>query len=546
MNLPACHSRRLLAGERKVFFCAHPRLHTPHHIVTSAVCKSCHLFAEPPPDRCRSLAACPEHLRQRSDLQLVIARFRENVHWRYHFHGVPTIVYDNGDARAENALPNIGREAHTYLHHIITHYDDLAPTTVFLQGDPHPHVPDLSEKIWKLPADPGFQDLCDHILVEDGRGEPIQPGLRLKEMYEALFGEPAPEYFVCHEAACFAVSRENVLRRPRAFNERALDLVVNRPLGPWEIERLWQCIFQTRVVKQGIVTAADAGFFRNLQWFLLSYQQWNRHPLVVLDLGLHEEQRRWCLAQPGVSLHRMPTTFAAIERIRERPWWQAWLKPFYIFHAPLDRLLWIDADCTFQGDVGPVLESIDQQPFLVRDDTIAVTENDPELYRYLTLPPNLDTRGINVNAGVVGLCKIRDRALLSAWTYAVGWAARNPDKQALSAWADQGLLLWALHRTSQTRFIRQDLAWNWPAHAFSDLLASTLRGGHSMLEEIRRRCPDAKIVHWLGVYKLARQLDAEMEQLFLHGLPLDEDRTGDLRGGGRKSTPTAPHQIPPR
>jgi len=81
------------------------------------------------------------------------------------------------------------------------------------------------------------------------------------------------------------------------------------------------------------------------------------------------------------------TVFAAVERIRERPWWQAWLKPFYVFHAPLDRLLWIDADCTVHGDLGSVLDSIQEQPFLVSDDTIAVTENDPKLYQYMTLPP---------------------------------------------------------------------------------------------------------------------------------------------------------------
>jgi hypothetical protein len=265
----------------------------------------------------------------------------------------------------------------------------------------------------------------------------------------------------------------------------------------------------------------------------------------VVDLGLHEEQRRWCLQQPGVSLHPMPTIFAPVERIRERAWWQAWLKPFYIFHVPLDRLLWIDADCTVHGDVGPILEAIADQPFLVRDDTIAVTENDPELYQHLPLPADVRTDGVRVNSGVVGLCKIRDRALLNAWAYGVGWAARHADKQSLSAWADQGMLLWALHRTGQTRFIRQELTWNWPVRGFSipDLLSSVLRGGrgslegrgtvgtetvgtesqptssggHSILEEIRRRYPDAKIVHWLGVYKLARQLDEALERLFLHG-----------------------------
>jgi hypothetical protein len=169
------------------------------------------------------------------------------------------------------------------------------------------------------------------------------------------------------------------------------------------------------------------------------------------------------------------------------------------------------------ADVGPVLDSIEEQPFLVRDDTTAIAENDPELYRYLTLPADARTAGVRVNAGVIGLCKIRDRALLHAWIYGVAWAARNPDRQPLCAWADQGLLLWALLRTGQSRIVRQDLTWNCPVRGFSDLLASAWRSGHSILEEIRQRYADAKIVHWLGVYKLAGQLDKELEQVFLHG-----------------------------
>ena len=34
-------------------------------------------------------------------------------------------------------LPNIGREGHTYLHHILTHWDDLANHTLFLQAETH-------------------------------------------------------------------------------------------------------------------------------------------------------------------------------------------------------------------------------------------------------------------------------------------------------------------------------------------------------------------------------------------------------------------------
>jgi len=102
----------------------------------------------------------------------------------------------------------------------------------------------------------------------------------------------------------------------------------------------------------------------------------------------------------------------------------------------------------------------------------------------------------------------------------------HPDKQSLSAWVDQGMLLWAAHRTAQTQFIRSDMAWNCPVDASRTrrpidhgpgLIATAASNGHSVLEEIRHRYPDAKIVHWLGVYKLGRQLDEEMERLFSPG-----------------------------
>lgn len=40
-------------------------------------------------------------------------------------------------------LPNYGFEAHTYMHHIATNYDDLAELTLFLQGNPFIHAPNL-------------------------------------------------------------------------------------------------------------------------------------------------------------------------------------------------------------------------------------------------------------------------------------------------------------------------------------------------------------------------------------------------------------------
>ena len=93
----------------------------------------------------------------------------------------------------------------------------------------------------------------------------------------------------------------------------------------------------------------------------------------------------------------------------------------------------------------------------------------------------------------------------------------NPEKQALSAWADQGMLLWAAHKTQATSAIQQDLSWNFPSLRNARLIARAVRNGRSILDEIRSDHPNAKIVHWLGKNKLSNQLAAELQELFVQG-----------------------------
>ncbi|KAK4569437.1 hypothetical protein LTR86_003200 [Recurvomyces mirabilis] len=48
-----------------------------------------------------------------------------------------TSLYPPGVWITRIARPNIGREGETYLHHILSHYNDLAQHTLFLQAEPH-------------------------------------------------------------------------------------------------------------------------------------------------------------------------------------------------------------------------------------------------------------------------------------------------------------------------------------------------------------------------------------------------------------------------
>jgi hypothetical protein len=76
--------------------------------------------------------------------KIVIARYNETLSWllEFPFNQFTYIVYNKGknqNFEKKNVckiidLPNVGRCDHTYLYHIVTNYDNLAPITVFFPG----------------------------------------------------------------------------------------------------------------------------------------------------------------------------------------------------------------------------------------------------------------------------------------------------------------------------------------------------------------------------------------------------------------------------
>lgn len=77
-------------------------------------------------------------------MDVVVARYEEDLAWLAPI-AADCVVYNKGSAvvntfRSLVELPNVGREAHTYLHHIVTNYDSLADVTVFVQGCIADHV----------------------------------------------------------------------------------------------------------------------------------------------------------------------------------------------------------------------------------------------------------------------------------------------------------------------------------------------------------------------------------------------------------------------
>lgn len=75
---------------------------------------------------------------KRDPYHIVVARYNEDISWLPQ--GDPYVkVYNKGtplDRGQVHALPNIGRESHTYLTYIVENYDSLPDIVFFTQGSP--------------------------------------------------------------------------------------------------------------------------------------------------------------------------------------------------------------------------------------------------------------------------------------------------------------------------------------------------------------------------------------------------------------------------
>lgn len=223
------------------------------------------------------------------EIALVVARYREDLAWLREV-GLPATVYNKGpelDASALppgvrlQSLPNLGREAHTFLTHIITHYAALPACMAFVQGDPFAHLvpPEearpsplaLRQRLLDLAASgkpfaglAWFRLRCDglgrpHDLADpakEGRWKGWGKDIPVARTYEALFESPAPREFIARApTGNMLVRRERILARPLGFYQRALDLVLADPDDAGNtghaLERLWQAMFAGRALKTG-------------------------------------------------------------------------------------------------------------------------------------------------------------------------------------------------------------------------------------------------------------------------------------------------------
>ena len=179
-------------------------------------------------------------------MKLVISRYKEDLGWEEPY---TNIVYNKGVSLPDTiTLPNVGREGHTYIYHILSNYENLDDYTVFLQGNPFDHSRDLFtilKEFEELQDKPEFFQLCHELLTDDEKGKPHHwVDIPVAHYYNELFKLPRTE-FIYGAGAQFIVSKERILSRPKSFYHmimKNLETSIDPP-SVYCYERIWQHIF---------------------------------------------------------------------------------------------------------------------------------------------------------------------------------------------------------------------------------------------------------------------------------------------------------------
>ena len=192
--------------------------------------------------------------------ELVVAHYNEDLAW---LRRVPpefriTIYHKGEHATLGVRLPNIGREAHTYLHHLAERRNNLADVTLFVQGHPFDHSPDLHARLRALAKE--HEKIADFWWLgfladtDDCRGRRLfvpwskntaREELDLERFHRLLFKKPGAAKYRFFVGAQFAVTRNAVHRRRADFYKTARELAVDFPLAPHCFERCWDRVFLT-------------------------------------------------------------------------------------------------------------------------------------------------------------------------------------------------------------------------------------------------------------------------------------------------------------
>jgi hypothetical protein len=185
-------------------------------------------------------------------MKIIVSVYNENINWTRQFPNV--IIYNKGKKLSEEfnevILDNVGREGHSYYRYIYDNYDNLDDYTIFLQGNPFDHSPNIINNIWKYinnnELNINFEFLSEWVIYTNLSGCPHHKGIPLIEVYQKLFDEEKYNMEIQFGAgAQFIVSKQQIHKRPKEFYLKIiklLDYSIN-PIEGFVIERFHKLIF---------------------------------------------------------------------------------------------------------------------------------------------------------------------------------------------------------------------------------------------------------------------------------------------------------------
>jgi hypothetical protein len=191
--------------------------------------------------------------------EIVIAKYTENTSWvtRYYSSYKCTIYDKSASVSGTGNLPNVGRESHSYVHHIIHNYDSLAGVTVFVQGNPSDHIDttklvQLAEEARAHPSGLSQNAHRHRVGVNSAFAEftatyhtrqikPFTPPFKMGAWWEHTMKSPWPENPRWYMGACFAATKQAIRSVPLETWRHISDMLAYdvNPITTYFMERCW-------------------------------------------------------------------------------------------------------------------------------------------------------------------------------------------------------------------------------------------------------------------------------------------------------------------
>lgn len=188
-------------------------------------------------------------------IQLVISHYEQELDWAYqHKDRIAPIIYDKSSKDSNlTKLPNVGREPHTYMHHIVENYDSLAEWTIFTQDDPFVHINNWSsvlsgnENDWRTLCDFSYEGgyfFSNMGLVHcDQAGLPHHPGLPILQVWNSIFNSECPTLLQFTPGCHLILHRDLITTKPKAFYKNIKNVLQTVEMSPWVLERIMIYVF---------------------------------------------------------------------------------------------------------------------------------------------------------------------------------------------------------------------------------------------------------------------------------------------------------------